>query len=92
MAARWRAERPSHVHIATEGPIGFAARRHCLANGLPFTTSYHTRFPEYLAARAPVPEAWSYAYLRRFHSAARGHDGQHGLARRTNSRPEASPS
>ncbi|TXN61111.1 glycosyltransferase family 1 protein, partial [Methylobacterium sp. WL18] len=72
VAERWAAERPSHVHIATEGPIGFAARRHCLANGLPFTTSYHTRFPEYLAARLPVPEAWSYAYLRRFHGAARG--------------------
>lgn len=72
VAARWRAERPSHVHIATEGPVGLAARRHCLAHGLPFTTSYHTRFPEYLAARAPVPEAWSYAYLRRFHGAARG--------------------
>jgi glycosyltransferase involved in cell wall biosynthesis len=72
VAARWAAERPSHVHIATEGPVGLAARRHCVAHGLPFTTSYHTRFPEYLAARAPVPEAWSYAYLRRFHSAARG--------------------
>ena len=72
VAARWRTERPSHVHIATEGPVGLAARRHCLAHGLPFTTSYHTRFPEYLAARAPVPEAWSYAYLRRFHGAARG--------------------
>jgi glycosyltransferase involved in cell wall biosynthesis len=72
VAARWNAERPTHVHIATEGPVGLAARRHCLAHALPFTTSYHTRFPEYLAARAPVPEAWSYAYLRRFHGAARG--------------------
>lgn len=72
LAVRWDAVRPSHVHIATEGPVGLAARRRCLAQGLPFTTSYHTRFPEYLAARAPVPEAWSYAYLRRFHGAARG--------------------
>jgi glycosyltransferase involved in cell wall biosynthesis len=72
VAARWNAERPTHVHIATEGPVGLAARRYCLAHALPFTTSYHTRFPEYLAARAPVPEAWSYAYLRRFHGAARG--------------------
>ncbi|GBU16145.1 MULTISPECIES: glycosyltransferase family 1 protein [Methylobacterium] len=63
---------PSHVHIATEGPIGHAARRYCLARGRPFTTSYHTRFPEYLAARAPVPQSWSYAWLRRFHGAACG--------------------
>ncbi len=72
LAALWDAVRPSHVHIATEGPVGLAARRHCLAEALPFTTSYHTRFPEYLAARAPVPQTWSYAYLRRFHGAARG--------------------
>ncbi|GEO98163.1 glycosyltransferase family 4 protein [Methylobacterium haplocladii] len=63
---------PTHVHIATEGPIGHAARRACLARGRPFTTSYHTRFPEYLAARAPVPQSWSYAWLRRFHGAASG--------------------
>ena len=72
LAARWDAVGPTHVHIATEGPVGFAVRRRCLARSLPFTTSYHTRFPEYLAARAPVPEAWSYAYLRRFHGAAHG--------------------
>jgi glycosyltransferase involved in cell wall biosynthesis len=72
LASRWDEAAPTHVHIATEGPVGFAVRRRCLALGLPFTTSYHTRFPEYLAARAPVPEAWSYAYLRRFHGAGRG--------------------
>ena len=60
----------THVHIATEGPIGWAARRYCLRRRLPFTTSYHTRFPEYVAARLPVPLAWSYAYLRRFHAPA----------------------
>lgn len=60
---------PDCVHIATEGPIGFAARRACLADGRSFTTSYHTRFPEYLSARAPIPERWSYAALRRFHNA-----------------------
>src|SRR5579875_3491761 len=59
-----------HVHIATEGPIGWAARRYCLRRGLPFTTSYHTRFPEYVRARLPAPLAWSYAYLRRFHAPA----------------------
>lgn len=58
------------VHIATEGPIGLAARRHCLKRGLDFTTSYHTRFPEYLRLRAPVPLRASYAYLRWFHSGA----------------------
>jgi 1,2-diacylglycerol 3-alpha-glucosyltransferase/glucuronosyltransferase len=61
---------PTHVHIATEGPIGWATRRHCLKRSLSFTTSYHTRFPEYVAARLPVPLAWSYAYLRRFHAPA----------------------
>jgi glycosyltransferase involved in cell wall biosynthesis len=60
---------PTHVHVATEGPIGFATRRICLRQGRAFTTSYHTRFPEYLAARAPVPESWTYRVLRRFHNA-----------------------
>ncbi len=59
-----------HVHIATEGPIGWAARRYCLRRGRPFTTSFHTRFPEYLAARFPAPKSWSYALLRRFHAPA----------------------
>ncbi len=62
--------RPDAVHIATEGPIGFMARRHCLRAGRRFTTCYHTRFPEYIAARAPVPLSWSYAVLRHFHNAA----------------------
>lgn len=72
VGAAWDRLGPTHVHIATEGTIGHAVRRLCLARGRPFTTSYHTRFPEYLAARAPVPEAWSYAWLRRFHNAAAG--------------------
>ena len=57
------------VHIATEGPVGMAARRVCLRRHLAFTTSYHTRFPEYLRARVPVPDRWTYAWLRRFHNA-----------------------
>lgn len=65
------ASRPDAVHIATEGPIGFAVRRWCLAAGRPFTTSFHTRFPEYLSARAPIPERLTYAILRRFHNAGR---------------------
>lgn len=63
---------PDFVHIATEGPLGLAARRVCLREGRPFTTSYHTRFPEYLAARLPVPIRLTYAALRRFHNAAAG--------------------
>ncbi len=58
------------IHIATEGPIGLAARRWCIRQNLEFTTSYHTRFPEYLRMRAPVPLKFSYAYLRWFHGAA----------------------
>ncbi len=61
-----------HVHIATEGPVGLAARRFCLRRGLPFTTSYHTRFPEYIAARTPIPARLTYALLRRFHNAGDG--------------------
>ena len=72
LGPRIEALKPDHVHIATEGPIGLAARRHCLRVGRLFTTSYHTRFPEYLAARAPIPRAWSYAWLRWFHNAGRG--------------------
>jgi glycosyltransferase involved in cell wall biosynthesis len=64
---------PDYVHIATEGPIGLATRGHCLSAGRPFTTSYHTRFPEYVSARFPVvPESWGYALERWFHNAAAG--------------------
>ncbi|WP_375407727.1 glycosyltransferase family 4 protein [uncultured Methylobacterium sp.] len=72
VARLWEELAPTHVHIATEGTVGYATRRFCLDRGRPFTTSYHTRFPEYLAARLPVPEAWSYAWLRRFHGASNG--------------------
>ncbi|MDY6828732.1 MAG: glycosyltransferase family 1 protein [Pseudomonadota bacterium] len=61
---------PDAVHIATEGPLGHAARRWCLRQSFPFTTSYHTQFPEYLRLRVPVPLELSYAYLRRFHAQA----------------------
>lgn len=64
--------RPDHVHITTEGPLGHAARRACLRSGRAFTTSYHTRFPEYVRRRAPVPEWLTYAWLRRFHNAGDG--------------------
>ena len=59
--------RPDSIHIATEGPIGLLVRRYCRKHRLPFTTSFHTRFPEYISARMPVPESWIWAALRRFH-------------------------
>jgi len=70
IARRVAQARPDAIHIATEGPIGHMVRRHCVKHGVPFTTSYTTRFPEYIAARLPIPEAWSYELLRRFHAAA----------------------
>lgn len=60
--------RPDHVHIVTEGPIGWLARSACLKAGRSFTSSYHTRFPEYIAARWGVPERLTYAGLRTFHA------------------------
>ena len=70
VARRIEAVQPDHIHIATEGPIGLAARHYCKTRGRVFTTSYHTRFPEYVAQRVPIPESWSYAVLRRFHAPA----------------------
>jgi glycosyltransferase involved in cell wall biosynthesis len=61
---------PDALHVATEGPLGLAARRAAIRAGLRFTTSYHTQFPQYLAARLPIPERATYAGLRWFHSAA----------------------
>jgi glycosyltransferase involved in cell wall biosynthesis len=61
---------PQALHIATEGPLGLAARRCCLKRQLRFTTSYHTQFPQYLRARFPIPIGFSYWALHRFHGAA----------------------
>ncbi|MFD1696599.1 glycosyltransferase family 4 protein [Roseibium aestuarii] len=61
-----------HLHIATEGPLGLLAASVAKSRGEAFTTSYHTRFPEYLSARLPVPLDWSYAWLRRFHNSGQG--------------------
>ena len=58
---------PQAIHIATEGPLGFAARAHCLKMGYPFTTAYHTRFPEYIHARVPLPLDWLYGFMKWFH-------------------------
>jgi glycosyltransferase involved in cell wall biosynthesis len=63
--------RPDAIHIATEGPIGLLVRRYCRKHGLPFTTSFHTRFPEYVRARAPIPESLIWRALRRFHGPSR---------------------
>lgn len=59
---------PAAVHIATEGPLGLAARRYCRKRGYPFTTAYHTRFPQYVYSRFRIPCAWSYRFLRWFHA------------------------
>jgi glycosyltransferase involved in cell wall biosynthesis len=70
IAQRIEQASPDAIHIATAGPIGHMVRRYCINRGLPFTTSYTTRFPEYISARLSIPETWSYAVLRHFHSAA----------------------
>jgi len=58
---------PDALHIATEGPLGLAARRYAIKHGLPFTTAYHTRFPEYVEARFALPAAFTYRFLHWFH-------------------------
>jgi glycosyltransferase involved in cell wall biosynthesis len=70
VAKRIEAFNPDAIHIATEGPLGILARLYCLRRNKRFTTCYHTRFPEYIAARVPIPLSLSYAALRRFHNAA----------------------
>lgn len=70
LARQLKAFRPHAIHVATEGPLGLSARCYCRSRRVPFTTSYHTRYPEYLAARWPIPPSVTYAWLRRFHSAA----------------------
>lgn len=63
---------PDAIHIATEGPLGWAARRYCLRHRLPFTTAYHTRFPEYIQPRFGIPVSWSYRVMQHFHAPAVG--------------------
>jgi glycosyltransferase involved in cell wall biosynthesis len=64
--------RPEIIHIATEGPLGWAMRALCRRNHWPFTTAFHTRFPEYLEARTGIPADWSWRLMRRFHEAGEG--------------------
>lgn len=70
VAALLDAAGPDAIHIATEGPLGLAARRYCRRRCLPFTTSFHTRFPEYVHARWRVPIQFGYRFLRWFHGRA----------------------
>ncbi len=67
-----QAARPHAIHLATEGPLGWAARRHCLKKGLPFTTSFHARWPDMLKASLGVPLGLAYAWLRWFHHPSAG--------------------
>lgn len=59
---------PDAIHISTEGPLGRLARSSCKTMGRGFTTCYHTKFPEYVSARAPIPLSWLYTIVRRFHN------------------------
>jgi 1,2-diacylglycerol 3-alpha-glucosyltransferase/glucuronosyltransferase len=70
IARRIEAASPEAIHIATEGPIGWWVRAYCRRHGLAFTTSYTTRFPEYVSVRTGIPESWGYAVMRHFHNAA----------------------
>jgi glycosyltransferase involved in cell wall biosynthesis len=62
---------PDAIHLATEGPLCLAARNWCMGHGLPFTTAYHTQFPDYVAARTGFDPAWVWRYIRWFHGPAR---------------------
>ena len=68
VSARLRGFAPDHLHIATEGPLGLAARAYAKRNQLAFTTAYHTRFPEYVRSRIRLPLSWIYAFMRWFHN------------------------
>ena len=70
VAERMRKFAPDHIHISTEGPLGLLARHFCRKRNWRFSTSYHTKFPEYLRAMACVPESWTYRWLRWFHDGA----------------------
>lgn len=67
IANRFDTFEPDAIHIATEGTLGMAGRAMCLKHKHPFSTSYHTRFPEYVSARLPVPLSWGYKFVLWFH-------------------------
>ena len=58
---------PCAIHIATEGPIGFRFSSYCVRNRIPYTTAYHTNFPEYMKKYAWIPEGFTFRCLRWFH-------------------------
>jgi glycosyltransferase involved in cell wall biosynthesis len=70
VARRLDAFAPNAVHIATEGPVGWATRRWCRLRRVPFTTSFHTRFPDYVAVRTGLPASWFWPVMRYFHGDA----------------------
>ncbi len=72
LVERIRTIAPDAIHIATEGPLGFMTLLHCRRRGIPFTTSFHTRFPDYLSSRFSLPESWTWAVQRRFHNSGAG--------------------
>jgi len=72
VAQQLEAARPDAIHIATEGPLGSAARRWCLQQGRAFTTAFHTRFPDILTQSMGLPQSWGYAWFRRFHAPSAG--------------------
>jgi glycosyltransferase involved in cell wall biosynthesis len=67
---RVEAANADSIHIATEGPLGWIVRNHCVRAGIPFSTAYHTQFPEYLRARVPVPLGATYRLVKYFHKPA----------------------
>ncbi len=72
LTAKLDAFQPDAIHLATEGPLGWAARGYCLKRGLAFTTAFHTKFPEIAHAAVKVPVSWGYALLRHFHRPSSG--------------------
>ncbi|MDB5860749.1 MAG: glycosyltransferase family 1 protein [Ramlibacter sp.] len=72
LAGMLDAFQPDAIHLATEGPLGWAGRRYCLRKGLAFTTAFHTKFPEIVHAAVKVPVSWGYALMRHFHRPSSG--------------------
>ena len=72
LTARLDAFQPDAIHLATEGPLGWAGRRYCLQRKLAFTTAFHTKFPEIVNAAMKVPVSWGYAVMRHFHAPSSG--------------------